>query len=111
MDGTGLSIQTLATLRDVLQTCPAVTHAILYGSRAMGTYRPGSDIDLTLEGAQLSEFDLLRIAGALQDSDIPYQVDLSLLHQIDNPKLLDHIKRVGKVLYPLAGIDKWRDQQ
>jgi len=95
----GLPPATLLILRRVLAACPAVEQALVYGSRAMGTQRPGSDIDLTLRGPSLTERELLQLAGALQDSDMPYQVDLSLLHQIDNAQLLDHIHRVGAVLY------------
>ena len=95
----GLPDKTLATLRSILAEYPAVEKAILYGSRAKGTYRPGSDIDLTLVGANLNYHLLAEIAGRLEDSSIPYCVDLSLKEQIDNPTLLEHIERVGVVFY------------
>jgi predicted nucleotidyltransferase len=67
----GLPDATLVTLRQILAACPAVEEAILYGSRAMGNYRPGSDIDLTLTGPGLDQTAVARIAGALADSTIP----------------------------------------
>lgn len=95
----GLYPASLATVRGILEKYPAVERAILYGSRAMGNFKRGSDIDLTLIGAGL-DFDTLgSIAGDLDDSDIPYKVDLSLLANIANPNLVDHIRRVGKVFY------------
>jgi len=54
---------------------------------------------LTLKGTELTHHDLLDIALALDDLLLPYKIDLSLHHQIDNPHLIDHIDRVGKVLY------------
>ena len=103
MPSFGLSDQTLATVRAILADYPAVEKAILYGSRAKGNYRKGSDIDLTLIGAALNHRLLAEIAGRLEESIIPYQVDLSLKQQIDNPNLLAHIERVGVVFYRSTG--------
>ncbi len=99
MTSFGLSELTLATVRSILADYPEIEQAILYGSRAKGTYRKGSDIDLTLVGAGLDHRLLTQIAGRLDDSSIPYQVDLSLKSGIDNPNLLAHIERVGVVFY------------
>ena len=99
MPNFGLSDQTLATVRAILADYPAVEKAILYGSRAKGSYSKGSDIDLTLVGAGLNHRLLAQIAGRLEESSIPYRVDLSLKEYIDNPKLLEHIDRVGVVFY------------
>ena len=65
----------------------------------MGTERPGSDIDLTLFGDTLDLDTLGRIAGRLDESPIPYQVDLSIFEQIEHSGLRDHIQRVGRLLY------------
>ena len=95
----GLPESTLACVRRILAANPNVEKAILYGSRAKGTYRSGSDIDLTLLGAKLVYQDLADIAGQLEESPIPYLVDLSLFAHIDNPNLIEHINRVGVVFY------------
>ncbi|WP_256681194.1 nucleotidyltransferase domain-containing protein [Pseudomonas sp. IC_126] len=57
----GLSDKDVASIRKTLRLFPKITEAILYGSRAKGCYRPGSDIDLTLKGNELSYQDLLDI--------------------------------------------------
>jgi predicted nucleotidyltransferase len=95
----GLPSRTLATVRGILAAEPKVEKAILYGSRAMGNFKNGSDIDLTLVGADLDSGALGSIAGDLDESDIPYKVDLSILARIGNPNLVDHIRRVGKVFW------------
>ena len=65
----------------------------------MGNYHPGADIDIALIGDALNLQDLARIASALDESAIPYKVDLSLLKLIDHTELKDHVARVGKVLF------------
>ncbi|WP_027148524.1 nucleotidyltransferase domain-containing protein [Methylobacter tundripaludum] len=99
MSSFGLPEQTQVIIRRILADYPAVEQAILYGSRAKGNYRKGSDIDLTLVGDSLDYRMLGEIAGRLEDSPIPYQVDLSVLSYIDSPSLLEHIERVGVVFY------------
>ena len=104
MQNFGLSDKTLATIRHILAQCPAVEKAILYGSRAKGNQRPGSDIDLTLIGEHLDLNILGDIAARLEESPIPYQVDLSLWSRLDHPGLRDHIERVGVVFYQRSDI-------
>jgi predicted nucleotidyltransferase len=94
----GLSRRALDLLRGVFSGYPAVERAIVYGSRAKGNFRNGSDIDIALEGSALRFDDLLRIETVLDDLMLPWGIDLSLLSHIDNPALLDHIARVGKTL-------------
>ncbi|MCQ4256681.1 nucleotidyltransferase domain-containing protein [Stutzerimonas stutzeri] len=99
LEHSGLSEEDVQSIRSTLRRFPKISEAILYGSRAKGIYRPGSDIDLTLKGNELSHRDLLDIELALDDLLLPYKIDLSLHHQLDNPQLIDHINRVGKSLY------------
>jgi uncharacterized protein len=99
MHFTGLSDATLATVQAILASCPAVETAIVYGSRAKGNFSTGSDIDLTLVGAALTQDMLSHLVGQFEESNLPYQVDLSILRDIDNPSLREHVERVGKVIY------------
>lgn len=92
----GLSPRVLELIRGVLDRHPGIDRAIVYGSRAKGDYRTGSDIDLTLDAPQLTFSELLRIDSELDDLMLPYSFDLSLLKQIETPGLLGHIARVGK---------------
>lgn len=96
----GLSEQVIARIQAVLRKYPQVQKAVLYGSRAKGCYKPGSDIDLTLIGGDELTLDVLyHISWELDDLLLPYTFDLSLFHQIDDPDVKDHIQRVGVVLY------------
>jgi predicted nucleotidyltransferase len=97
----GLSDNTLNILDSIFRKYPGIKQAILYGSRAKGKYRRGSDIDLTLKtGEDFTFKDLLHISGDFDDSDMPYFVDVSIYEKLSNPDLKAHIDRVGIVLYP-----------
>lgn len=83
----------------VLASHPAVTEAVIFGSRAKGNFKPGSDIDLTLKGEGLDLRQLNKISLELDDLLLPYTFDLSLYAHLTDPDFLDHIRRVGLVLY------------
>jgi len=100
----GLNKTVINKIREVLVVFPAVEEAIIYGSRAIGTFREGSDIDLTLIG-DLSSQDLLQIQVELDDKMLPYTFDISLYHQLSNLKLLEHINRAGKSLYSKKALE------
>jgi uncharacterized protein len=100
----GLSDATVKKIREVLAGFPEVEKAVLYGSRAKGTFKPGSDIDLTLCGPALSLSLLGQIDTALDDLLLPYEMDLSLMSSITHPGLLDHIRRVGVGLYEKSAL-------
>lgn len=101
----GLPEETLSIIRAILVRHPQVDSAIIYGSRAKGTYRPGSDIDLTLVGSRLSHDNLLHIMGELDESATPYTVDVSIFNDINDIAVRDHIERRGKVFYQ-SGTDR-----
>jgi uncharacterized protein len=96
----GLSEATIEKIQAVLACHPQVETAVLYGSRAKGNYKPGSDIDLTLYGGEeLTLRVLLRLMSEMDDLLLPYTIDLSIFHTIDDPDLIDHIERVGAPFY------------
>lgn len=93
----GLPPDASAWILAVLRADPAVREVWLYGSRAMGRHRPGSDIDLTLVAPGLSHDDRLRLMAALDDLLLPWSVDLSLHHELPAP-LQEQVARVGRRL-------------
>jgi predicted nucleotidyltransferase len=101
-DPFGLSPRIVGAIRQILADFPEVEKAVLYGSRAKGTYKPGSDIDLALFGERLTAAIRGRIAARLEESSIPHCVDLALYAELDHAPLREHITRVGVVLYERA---------
>ncbi|MEQ6120346.1 nucleotidyltransferase domain-containing protein [Reichenbachiella sp. MALMAid0571] len=95
----GLSSDQNNVVEAVFANYPEIEEAILYGSRAKGTHRNGSDVDLTLLGENISLTTLLGVLGALDDSSLPYIFDVSIYDKIDNPDLIEHIDRVGVSVY------------
>jgi len=96
----GLPDRTIKAIHDILSGYPEVDQAVLYGSRAKGNYKDGSDIDLTLiGGAELTLPVLHRIVTQLEDSSIPYMVDLSILEQIHDLEVKAQIQRCGVVFF------------
>lgn len=86
-------------LCNVFAKIPRIEKVILYGSRAKGTYKPFSDVDITLVGNDLSTTDLADTMNAIDDLLLPYIFDVSLYHKLKNPELLDHISRRGIAVY------------
>lgn len=95
----GLNDKTIGKIQDVLSKFHEVDKAVLYGSRAKGNFKNGSDIDLTLYGAGLSLTTLGKIESDLDDLLLPYKIDLSVFEHISDPDVVDHIRRVGVVFY------------
>ena len=79
-----------------------IDSVILYGSRAKGNYKNGSDIDLTINAhanVQDNGDLLFRVIDALDELDLVYSFDVSIFSQIQNDDLIDHINRVGIIFY------------
>lgn len=95
----GLDSETIGLIKNVFLQYTDIEKVMLYGSRAMGTYRESSDIDLVLFGEKLTLKKQFSIENALDDLLLPYKIDLSIYHKIDNPDLIDHINRVGELFY------------
>jgi len=95
----GLSQTTLDKLNSVFKQHGAIDLVLIYGSRAKGNYRPGSDIDLTIKGSVLEFAELMQIEDQIDDLFLPYTVDLSQYNQLTNAGLIAHIDRVGVVIY------------
>ncbi len=99
----GLPGATITAINQVFAAYPDIRRVVLYGSRAKGTHRPGSDIDLTLVGPEIAERRLHEIETRLDDLLLPWTIDLSLFHTLQNRKLIEHIERVGVTFYPEQG--------
>ena len=99
----GLPAYAVEQLCELFKQYPNIKAVILYGSRAKGNYRPGSDIDLAIQGESLDLSTLLIIENQIDDLLLPWSVDLSLLHKIDKAALVEHIERVGVPFYTAIG--------
>jgi uncharacterized protein len=95
----GLSDDTVKKICGVFEKYPQIQKAILYGSRAKGNYKTGSDIDITLLGEGLSQQLCMDVADALDELLLAYMIDLSIFDSLNHAELKAHIDRVGIALY------------
>jgi predicted nucleotidyltransferase len=102
----GLSSNTVAKIHEVFGRHPEIEKAVLYGSRAKGNFKPGSDIDLTLIGEKLEANILGTLDGELDDVLLPYEFDLSIFSKLTHPELIEHIRRVGIIFYERAAAQR-----
>lgn len=72
---------------------------VLFGSRAKGNFKAGSDIDIALFGDSLKVNDLLVLASDLDNLWLPNKFDLVIFDHIKEQSLIDHIERVGVSLW------------
>lgn len=102
----GLPDDTIEKINAVFEKYPAVEKVILYGSRAKGNYKNGSDIDLTMIGDSITSTICSQISWDLDDLPIPYAFDLSVFSELNHENLIDHINRVGKIFYQRSCADR-----
>ena len=95
----GLSDKIVDSLVVVFAENLKVDKAIVFGSRAKGNYKAGSDIDIAIKGQDLNYNDTLSLLRALDNLDLPYKIDLINYHTIQEPALIENIDRVGIELY------------
>ncbi len=99
MSDNGLTIYQINIIKRILHPFANKIHSVgLFGSRAKGTYRENSDIDMVIYGS-LNEEDVDRIWTLFDASDLPVRVDLNVYHLIAYPPLKRHIDAVVQPLF------------
>lgn len=99
MDKFGISTDDWSAIIQVFKSEERIQEIVLFGSRAKGNYKPGSDIDLAMKGSELTLTNLIDISTMLDGLDLPYKFDLILFDRIQEPKLTEHIERVGITIF------------
>lgn len=103
----GLKDTELEKLRKAFSANGRIERVVLYGSRVKGNHKPFSDVDITLEGAELTHTDLSRLSLAIDDLLLPYKFDISIFHTLKNEALIDHIRRMGITIYERE--NEWKE--
>ena len=94
----GIYLKSYDEIIKILESCESINKVIIYGSRAKGNSREGSDIDFTIMGS-VTEKDFSKFWHDLDESYIPYKFDISIYDNLKSESLKDHINRVGKIFY------------
>lgn len=95
----GLLNTDIEKIISIFKSNSKIDDAILFGSRAIGNYKPGSDIDIALKGINIRLNDILNITADLDKLSTPYKFDIVIYSRITKSALIDHIERVGISLF------------
>ncbi len=95
----GISDITHLKLKSVFHQYPEIEEVVLYGSRAKGNFRSGSDIDISLIGEHITADIRSKICQKIDSLNTPYLFDISVFHSINSESLKDHIRRIGELFY------------
>lgn len=99
----GLTDNEMQILHDLFAENEKIEQVLLYGSRAKGTYKLFSDVDITIVGKGLTRLDIDRLHAALDKSPIPYMFDIFLFDTSKNENLKENVSRGGVILYQKKG--------
>lgn len=91
----GLKPHQLQLILDTVNRQKSVKHAWIFGSRVLGTYKDSSDVDIALEGREISIKVLADMLEALEQSSLPYKVDFVVKNKIVSQEFLNHIEEYG----------------
>ncbi len=100
-DKFGLSQKSFQSILLTLDAFPEIEEAKIFGSRALGNFRKGSDVDIAIYGQNLRIDTALNLSAILNERlNIPYNIDVVAPEFLTNQNLYEHIKRVGQPFYP-----------
>lgn len=100
MNQFGITEKSCKMLMDTFTHNHQVEEVIIFGSRAKGNYKKGSDIDLAIKGKECTESLALTLGAYINERlPIPYMVDVLDYSSLKNQDLREHIDRVGIKFY------------
>lgn len=103
----GLLEKDMDYILKALKQFDEIDRAILYGSRAMGNYKKGSDVDIAIQGEKVTEKTIFELDDLLNEvHPLPYFFDIVHFEKLTNQNLIDHIEKNGKVLYVRNEVSK-----
>jgi len=96
----GLKKEYIKIIQNTLINYPEISEAKIFGSRAKGNYKNGSDVDIVLIGKKVNDEIVQKISQYLnQETEMPYFFDVLNFNSINNNDLKKHIERVGKEIF------------
>lgn len=96
----GLKEEDIAYIVTALSKFDEIKKAAIFGSRAKGNYKPGSDVDIAVFGEDISFSTIAHLHFMLEeDSPMPYFFDIVDYTHLAHRELKEHIKRVGITIF------------
>ena len=100
MNNFGISDKSYQLILSAFSKFPEVEKVKVFGSRAKGNYKNGSDIDLAISGENCTNKTAMNLNGLLNEEiPVPYHIDVVCYNQLKHAELKEHIDRVGIICY------------
>lgn len=96
----GLSARVRAEFQEVFSRYPDIDKVLIFGSRARGGFRDGSDIDLAVFAPGMPDSTFTRLWQEVEGLPLVFKVDLLHWDRLGNPVLKDKVLREGQVFLP-----------
>ncbi len=96
----GLLERDIVYIKKAISQFNEIEKVIIFGSRAIGNYKKGSDIDLAIIGKRVTRKTILRLNEDLNEVyPLPYFFDIVHYNSLSNEELKSHIDTQGKLIY------------
>jgi predicted nucleotidyltransferase len=96
----GLTDKDLDLICSAIESQQEIEEVVLFGSRAMGNHKNGSDVDLAIKGSKVNLRSISGLSATLNEAlPLPYRFDVVDYATIDTPALTEHIDQFGKILF------------
>jgi predicted nucleotidyltransferase len=103
MEKTGLTADDWHKITTSALHFSEVEQLVLFGSRAMGNYKTGSDVDFAIKGRSIPYQTAIRLSEQLNEVlPLPYFFDVVNYADVQEPDLRAHIDRVGITVFNRA---------
>ncbi len=97
----GLSPAIIEDLRQVFSHYPEVHQVLIFGSRAKGNFKDGSDIDLAVIAPSMNDSTFTRLWHEIDALPLVFKVDLLHWDRLSNTKLKQNAQCSGRQLFPI----------
>ena len=99
----GLPENSFRKILEALGSFSEIEKCVIFGSRAIGNQKPGSDVDLAIIGKRVSAKTVIDLSAQLNERlPLPYFFDVVDFSHLNHPDLKEHIKKFGRVFYEKA---------
>ena len=96
----GLSAEIINQLQTVFQGYADIESVYMFGSRAAGTFRDGSDIDLAVIAPAMTDSTFTALWNEVDALPLVFKVDCIHFEQLENKVLKKKILEQGVQFYP-----------
>ena len=104
----GISEKSINMIIETLKKWVEIEKAVVFGSRAMGNYKNGSDIDLAIYGSEVREEIINDVRVQLNEElPLPYYFDIIHYESLVHEGLKEHIDTFGKLFYERKPKEIW----